>query len=77
MVKKGDVVSAKHPIIQKKIDESLKLSIRDGAVVSVSSSFGLSYLSPFALVLNATAAQMGILYAKSFVAKICQILLSK
>ncbi len=63
MVKKGDVVSVEHPIIQKKIDESLKLSVRDGTASSVSSSFGLSYLSPFALVLNATAAQMGILYA--------------
>ncbi|MFH1521725.1 MAG: MFS transporter [archaeon] len=63
MVKKGSVVGVEHPIVQKKINESLELSVREGSMASVSSSFGLSYLSPFALLLNATAAQMGILYA--------------
>ena len=63
MVRKGSIVRVDHPIVQKKIDESLKLSVRDGSAASVSSSFGLSYLSPFALALNATAAQMGILFA--------------
>ncbi len=63
MVKKGDIVGVEHPIIQKKINESLELSVREGSMASVSSSLGLSYLSPFALLLNATATQMGILYA--------------
>lgn len=63
MVKKGDIVRVEHPIIQRKINESLEMSIREGSMSSVSSSFGLSYLSPFALLLNATAAQMGILFA--------------
>ena len=63
MVKKGDIVGVEHPIIQKKINESLELSVREGSMASVSSSLGLSYLSPFALLLNATAAQMGVLFA--------------
>jgi len=60
---KRGVVRVDHPIVQKKIDQSLDLSIRDGAVSSVSSNFSLSYFAPFALALNATAVQMGILYA--------------
>ena len=63
MVKKGDVVKVTHPIIQKKINKSLKSSIREGSFASISASFGLSYFSPFALALNATTVQMGILYA--------------
>lgn len=63
MAKKGDIVSVNHPIVQKKIKNSLKLSIREGSISSISSGFGLSYLSPFALFLNATATQMGILHA--------------
>jgi len=63
MVKKGDVVPASHPIVQKKINKSLKLSVREGSISSISSGLGLSYLSPFALLLNATSTQMGILYA--------------
>ena len=63
MVKEGAVVRVNHPIVQKKINDSLNLSIREGSVSSVASGFGLSYLSPFALLLNATATQMGILYA--------------
>jgi len=61
--KLGDAVSAEHPIVRKKIDESLKLSIKEGSLASVSSGLGLSYLSPFALALNATSSQVGILHA--------------
>jgi len=61
--KLGDAASAEHPIVKKKIDESLKLSVREGSVASVSGGVGLSYLSPFALAMNATASQVGILYA--------------
>jgi len=63
MVRKGSIVRINHPIVQKKIDESLKLSVRDGAFASVSSGFGMSYLSPFALAMNATSSQIGILHA--------------
>jgi len=56
-------VSAEHPIVAKKIDESLDLSVREGSLTSVSAGLGLSYFSPFALAMNATAAQVGILFA--------------
>ena len=41
MVKKGSVVRVDHPIVQKKIDKSLKLSIQEGSLTSMSSGFGL------------------------------------
>ena len=56
-------LTAEHPVVAKKIDKSLKLSIREGSYASISSGLGLSYLSPFALALNATASQVGILHA--------------
>lgn len=59
----GKIVSVEHPIVQKKINESLNLSVREGSVASISTGLGLSYFSPFALALNATASQVGILYA--------------
>ncbi|MCK5321030.1 MFS transporter [Candidatus Pacearchaeota archaeon] len=63
MVRKGSVVRVDHPIVQKKINKSLDLSVREGSLNSMSSGFGLSYLSPFALALNATSSQVGILHA--------------
>lgn len=63
MKKKREAVEKPHPIIQKKIDQSLKISIREGSMSSISTGFGLSYLAPFALALSATSEQMGILYA--------------
>ncbi|MFH0808229.1 MAG: MFS transporter [archaeon] len=60
---KSDVVRVNHPIVQKKIDRSLKLSVQEGAVASISSNFSMSYFAPFALALNATSVQMGILYS--------------
>jgi len=63
MKKKVNEVNARHPIVQKKISKSLKLSVIEGGAASVSSGFGVSYLSPFALAINATSSQIGILYA--------------
>jgi len=56
-------VRVDHPIVQKKIDRSLKLSVNEGAAASVSTAFGTSYFSAFALLLNASAAQVGLLHA--------------
>jgi len=61
--KLGEAATIDHPIVQKKIDESLKGSIKEGSLASISSGFGLSYFSPFALAMNATSSQIGILYA--------------
>jgi len=52
MVKKAvKEFNAEHPIISKKIDDSLAMSIKEGGVASVSSSTSLSYFSPFILAL--------------------------
>lgn len=56
-------VAVDHPIVQKKIDRSLRLSVREGAAASVSTGLGTSYFAPFALALNASAVGMGILHA--------------
>ncbi len=63
MKKVGKEVSARHPIVARKINESLELSVSEGSVASVSTGLGLSYFSPFALAMNATAVQVGILFA--------------
>jgi len=63
MKKPVKIVGVEHPIVQKKINRSLKLSVREGGVASASFGFGGSYLSPFALAMNATSSQIGILYA--------------
>jgi MFS family permease len=56
-------LTAEHPLIRKKIDKSLKRSIREGSYASASSALGLSYFTPFALAMNATSSQVGILHA--------------
>jgi MFS family permease len=56
-------LTEKHPIIAKKIDKTLDLSIQEGAIATTSSGLGASYLSPFALAMNATSSQIGILHA--------------
>ena len=61
--KKWKKVDVEHPIVQEKINKSLKLSIKEGSLASVSTGFGLSYFSPFALAMNATSSQVGILHA--------------
>lgn len=60
---KRGVVRVDHPIVQKKIERSLNLSVKEGAFASISSNFSLSYFGPAALALNATSVQMGVLYA--------------
>jgi len=59
----GKAADIEHPIVQKKIEKSLKLSLKDASLSSISTGFGLSYFSPFALVMNATSSQIGILHA--------------
>jgi len=77
-MKKVKEVGAEHPIVARKIDESLDLSVREGSLASVSTGFGLSYFSPFALAMNATSAQVGILYAiTSLLPSIVQLRTSK
>ena len=56
-------IDAEHPLIKKKIEASLKTSIKEGSISIGYSSFGTSYLSPYALALNATSSQIGILDA--------------
>lgn len=56
-------VTAEHPIVVKKIRKSLKESIREGSYASAMRGFGTSYISPYAIALNATSSQVGILSA--------------
>lgn len=63
VIREGTTLRIDHPIVQKKIKDSLKLSVKEGSYASISTGFGTSYLSPFALALNATTFQMGILHA--------------
>ncbi len=59
----GRSVKEDHPFVQEKIEKSLKLSIKEGSSSAVSFGFGLSYFSAFALAMEATASQIGILHA--------------
>ncbi len=59
----GKIVPETHPGIQKKIDKSLNLSIKEAGTSSLMTGFGINYLNPYALALNATSSQIGILYA--------------
>jgi len=61
--KLGRAVTSRHPYVQQKIKKSLGLSVREGASSSVSFGLGRSYFSAFALAMNATASQVGILHA--------------
>lgn len=61
--KLGEAAPIKHPIVQRKIGRCLKLSVKEGSTASVSNGFGLSYFPAFALAMNATASQVGILHA--------------
>jgi MFS family permease len=62
-MKKRVKVDEKHPEVKEKIDKSLKLSIHEGAYASVSMGFGQSYFPAFALAMNASSGQIGILQA--------------
>ena len=57
------VLAENHPIIKKKVDKALKLSIKEGAYASASNSLGKSYFAPFALAMGASSPQIGILHA--------------
>lgn len=68
----------KHPIIAKKIDKSLKVSIKEGNYASLTNGFGPSYFTPYALAVNATSSQVGFLHAiTSFLPSIAQLFSSK
>ncbi len=56
-------VSVRHPEVQKKIQKSLDLSIKEGSFATGMYGFGTSYFEPYALALNATASQIGFLNA--------------
>jgi len=76
--KLGEAATIEHPIVQKKINKSLKLSVKEGSLASVSGGFGLSYFAPFALAMNATSSQVGILHAIiSLVPSIVQLYAAK
>lgn len=49
----------KHPIIARKIKKSLNRSIEEGSFSSLMTGFGNSYITPYALALNATSSQIG------------------
>ncbi len=53
----------KNPIIQKRVRETMGLSIKDGAWTSVATNSSMSYFSPAAIAMGATSVQMGILFA--------------
>tara|TARA_Y100000310_G_scaffold339940_2_gene434184 strand:- start:1767 stop:3173 length:1407 start_codon:yes stop_codon:yes gene_type:complete len=70
MVKRGkgklssqEKLTAKHPIIAEKISKSLKESVKEGSFASAMNGLGTSYLAPFALALNATSSQIGVMNA--------------
>lgn len=52
-----------HPIIYKKINRSLKRSIVEGQFVTASTNLGPAYFTPFALALNATSGQIGLMHS--------------
>ena len=61
--KEGKKVSGNHPKVKENVNKSLKLSIKEGAYASTSFGFGQSYFPAFALAMNASSAQVGILQA--------------
>jgi len=63
MKKRKKLVSENHPIVQKKIDKTLELSIKEGGTASSAVSIGETYFPAFAIALNATTSQIGILHA--------------
>ena len=65
MKKKGDErikeVSVNHPLVQKKINKTLDLSIKEAGFNSAHFNLRSAFLAPFALAMNATSSQIGIL----------------
>ena len=67
-----------HPVVKKKIDETLKNSIKEGSYAAGTQGLGVSYLSPYAIALNASSSQIGFMNAiVSLVPSIVQIGSSK
>ncbi len=78
MKKQAKKLDEDHPIIAKKINKSLNYSISEGSFSSASSSLGPSYFTPFALAVNATSSQIGVLNALiSLIPPLIQIKTSK
>ena len=74
---KKDVKGSSRKIIKQKQD-ALKKSIKEGSAASVASSLGGSYITPFAVAINSTNFQIGLLSALSgLVAPITQLWGSK
>jgi MFS family permease len=69
MKKRSDKPSSKHkelhphPIIEKKIENTLSLSVKEGAFAAASTGLGPSYIGPFAIAMQATSTQIGMLTA--------------
>lgn len=63
MKKEVRIVSESHPIVQKKIERTLDLSIKEGSYASIATGLDVSYFSPYALAMNATSGQVGFLHA--------------
>ncbi len=62
-MKKRKRVSASHPEVKEKINATLKSSKKEGVYASISTNVGATYISPFAIFMNATSSQVGILTA--------------
>ncbi len=62
-VRKGEELPLEHPVIKKKIDKALDISIKQGSSVSAMNSLSNSYFTPYALALNASSSQIGIMNA--------------
>lgn len=74
----GEKFDDRHPLIAKKIDKSLDLSIKEGSFSAVNTGFGPSYFTPYALAVNATSSQIGILHAlTSFLPSLVQLFSAK
>ena len=69
-------MSKKNSLTKKeKIKKSLKNSVKEGAFYSVNAGMGEHYLNPFAIILNATPAQIGFLMSfPQFLGSLAQFL---
>lgn len=83
-LRKAEVPEEKRKIILKNVHEKLekektmKLSVKEGSFTSVMTGFGNSYVTPYALALNANNAQVGFLSSfAGLISPISQILGSK
>ncbi len=61
-MKKGEVISV-DPVVDRKIKHSLKTSITEGSFAAGANGLGVSYFAPFAIALNASSSQIGLMHA--------------